>query len=87
MNNLYDYAEAGTFPEISSENVKEIQVEGETSYSLSADENGFWYISDGENQEKADSAKATSTASAFSTLEYALLSIIMPLKKKWRAMV
>lgn len=71
MNNLYDYAEAGTFPEISSENVKEIQVEGETSYSLSADENGFWYISDGENQEKADSAKATSTASAFSTLEYA----------------
>ena len=71
MNSLYDYAEAGTFPEISSENVKEIQVEGETSYSLSQDENGFWYIFDGENQEKADSAKATSTASAFSTLEYA----------------
>lgn len=71
MNSLYDYAEAGTFPEISSENVKAIRVEGETSYSLSADENGFWYISDGENQEKADSAKATSTASAFSTLEYA----------------
>ena len=71
MNSLYDYAEAGTFPEISSENVKEVQVEGETSYSLSQDGNGFWYISDGENQEKADSAKATSTASAFSTLEYA----------------
>lgn len=71
MNSLYDYAEAGTFPEISSENVKAIRVEGETSYSLSADENGFWYISDGEDQEKADSAKATSTASVFSTLEYA----------------
>lgn len=71
MNSLYDYAEAGTFPEISSENVKEIHVEGETSYSLSVDENGFWYISNGEDQEKADSAKATSTASAFSTLEYA----------------
>lgn len=70
MNSLYDYAEAGTFPEISSENVKMIQVEGETSYSLSQDENGFWYISDGENQEKADSAKATSVASSFSTLEY-----------------
>lgn len=71
MNSLYDYAEAGTFPEISSENIKAIQVEGETSYSLSADENGVWYVSDGENREKADSAKATSTASSFSTLEYA----------------
>lgn len=70
MNSLYDYAETGTFPEISSENVKMIQVEGETSYSLSQDENGFWYISDGGNQEKADSAKATSVASSFSTLEY-----------------
>ncbi len=71
MNSLYDYAEAGTFPEISSENIKAIQVEGETSYSLSADENGVWYVSDGENREKADSAKATSTVSSFSTLEYA----------------
>lgn len=71
MNSLYDYAEAGTFPEISSENIKAIQVEGETSYSLSADENGVWYVFDGENREKADSAKATSTASSFSTLEYA----------------
>lgn len=71
MNSLYDYAEAGTFPEISSENIKAIQVEGETSYSLSADKNGVWYVSDGENREKADSAKATSTASSFSTLEYA----------------
>ena len=71
MNSLYDYAEAGIFPEISSENIKAIQVEGETSYSLSADENGVWYVSDGENREKADSAKATSTASSFSTLEYA----------------
>lgn len=71
MNSLYDYAETGTFPEISSENIKAIQVEGETSYNLSVDENGFWYVSDGESQEKADSAKATSTASSFSTLEYA----------------
>ena len=71
MNSLYDYAEPGTFPEISSENIKAIQVEGETSYNLSVDENGFWYVSDGGNQEKADSAKATSMASSFSTLEYA----------------
>lgn len=71
MNSLYDYAESGTFPEISSENIKAIQVEGETSYNLSVDENGFWYVSDGENQEKADSAKAASMASSFSTLEYA----------------
>ena len=71
MNSLYDYAEAGTFPEISSENIKAIQVEGETSYSLSADENGVWYVSDGGNREKADSAKAASMASSFSTLEYA----------------
>ena len=28
MNSLYDYAESGTFPEISSENIKAIQVEG-----------------------------------------------------------
>lgn len=71
MNSLYDYAEPGTFPEISSENIKVIQVEGETSYNLSVDENGFWYVSDGGNQEKADSAKAASMASSFSTLEYA----------------
>ena len=71
MNSLYDYAESGTFPEISSENIKAIQVEGETSYNLSVDENGFWYVSDGGNQEKADSAKAASMASSFSTLEYA----------------
>lgn len=71
MNSLYDYAESGTFPEISSENIKAIQVEGETSYNLSVDENGFWYVSDGGNQEKADSAKAASMASSFSALEYA----------------
>lgn len=71
MNSLYDYAESGTFPEISSENIKAIQVEGETSYNLSVDENGFWYVSDGGNQEKADSAKAASMVSSFSTLEYA----------------
>ena len=71
MNSLYDYAESGTFPEISSENIKAIQVEGETSYNLSVDENGFWYVSDGGNQEKADSAKTASMASSFSTLEYA----------------
>ena len=71
MNSLYDYAESGTFPEISSENIKAIQVEGETSYNLSVDENGFWYVFDGGNQEKADSAKAASMASSFSTLEYA----------------
>ena len=71
MNSLYDYAEAGTFPEISSENIKAIQGEGETSYNLSVAENGFWYVSDGGNQEKADSAKAASMASSFSTLEYA----------------
>lgn len=71
MNSLYAYAESGTFPEISSENIKAIQVEGKTSYNLSVDENGFWYVSDGGNQEKADSAKAASMASSFSTLEYA----------------
>ena len=71
MNSLYDYAESGTFPEISSENIKAIQVEGKTSYNLFVDGNGFWYVSDGGNQEKADSAKATSMASSFSTLEYA----------------
>ena len=71
MNSLYDYAESGTFPEISSENIKAIQVEGKTSYNLFVGGNGFWYVSDGGNQEKADSAKATSMASSFSTLEYA----------------
>ena len=71
MNSLYDYAESGTFPEISSENIKAIQVEGKTSYNLFVDGNGFWYVSNGGNQEKADSAKAASMASSFSTLEYA----------------
>lgn len=71
MNTLYDYAQGGTFPEITSDNVEAIQVEGEKSYSLSKDEDGIWYVSDGEKEEKADSAKATSAASSLSTLEYA----------------
>ena len=86
MNSLYDYAEPGTFPEISSRNIKAIQVEGETSYNLSVDENGFWYVSDGGNQEKADSAKAASMASSFSTLEYASFVNYDASEEEWRAM-
>lgn len=73
MNSLYDYAAADTFPNISAEDITNIEVDEDGYfYEMEEDVNtGFWYVSDGDEEgEKADSAKAESLTSAVSTLEY-----------------
>lgn len=72
MKTLYEYAKAETFPDILSDNIDKIEItENETYYQVEKDsDTGFWYVSDGTEPEKADSAKAGSLASAVSTLEY-----------------
>lgn len=70
---LYDFAESGTFPAVDSSTVNRISVDGkESSYTVKKDENNMWTVagSDGK-EEKADSAKATSLASALSGMAYA----------------
>ena len=70
---LYDFAKSGTFPVVDSSTVNRISVDGkESSYTVKKDENNMWTVagSDGE-EEKADSAKATSLASALSGMAYA----------------
>ena len=68
---LYDFAKSGTFPTVDSSTISKITVNGEkTSYSLEKDENNFWNITAKDDAEKADSAKATSLASAVSGIAY-----------------
>ena len=68
---LYDFAKSGTFPAVDSSTISKITVNGEkTSYSLEKDENNFWNITAKDDAEKADSAKATSLASAVSGIAY-----------------
>ena len=72
MKTLYEYAKAETFPDITSDSIDKIEVtENESYYQVEKDsDTGFWYVSDGGESEKADSAKANSLTSAVSTLEY-----------------
>ena len=69
---LYDYAEADTFPDISSGDIYNVQVSGgKESYTLKKDDTtGFWNLETGETTEKADSAKASNICSYLSSLEY-----------------
>ena len=69
---LYDFAKSGTFPTVDSSIVSKISVDGkESSYVVEKDENNFWNITGDGETEKADSAKATSLASALSSMAYA----------------
>lgn len=69
---LYDFAKSGVFPTVDSSTVSKISVEGkDSSYVVEKDENNFWNITDDGETEKADSAKATSLASALSSMAYA----------------
>lgn len=72
MKTLYEYAKAETFPDVTSDNIDKIEItENESYYQVEKDsDTGFWYVSDGTESEKADSAKANSLTSAISTLEY-----------------
>ena len=69
---LYDFAKSGVFPTVDSSTVSKVSVEGkDSSYVVEKDENNFWNITDDGETEKADSAKATSLASALSSMDYA----------------
>ena len=69
---LYDFAKSGAFPTIDSSTVSKISVDGkDSSYVVEKDENNFWNITGDGETEKADSAKATSLASALSSVAYA----------------
>ena len=68
---LYDFAKSGVFPTVDSSTVSKISVEGkDSSYVVEKDENNFWNITGDGETEKADSAKATSLASALSSMAY-----------------
>ena len=69
---LYDFAKSGVFPTVDSSTVSKISVDGkDSSYVVEKDENNFWNITGDGETEKADSAKATSLASALSSVAYA----------------
>lgn len=72
MKNLYDYAQADTFPTIDSSTISKISVNEEnSSYELvKNDESGTWDIKSEEETDSADSAKASSLTSAFSSMSY-----------------
>ena len=68
---LYDFAKSGAFPTVDSSTVGKISVDGkDSSYVVEKDENNFWNITGDGETEKADSAKATSLASALSSMAY-----------------
>lgn len=68
---LYDFAKSGVFPTVDSSTVSKISVDGkDSSYVVEKDENNFWNITGNGETEKADSAKATSLASALSSMAY-----------------
>lgn len=68
---LYDFAKSGVFPTVDSSTVSKISVDGkDSSYVVEKDESNFWNITGDGETEKADSAKATSLASALSSMAY-----------------
>lgn len=71
MGNLYDFAESGTFPSVTSATITDVTVEKEDGYTLSQDPDDlFWSVSDGTNSEKADTTKAGNVTSAIGSLSY-----------------
>nr|WP_295269526.1 DUF4340 domain-containing protein [uncultured Blautia sp.] len=71
MGTLYDFAESGTFPSVTSSTITEVKVDKEDGYELTQDpDNLFWNISDGKTSEKADTDKAGTVTSAIGSLSY-----------------
>lgn len=71
MGTLYDFAESGTFPSVTSATITDVKVDKENSYELTQDaDNLFWNVSDGKTTEKADSTKAGTVTSAIGSLAY-----------------
>ena len=71
MGGLYDFAESGTFPSVTSATITDIKVDKEEGYGLTQDaDNLFWNVSDGKDTEKADTTKAGNVTSAIGSLAY-----------------
>lgn len=71
MGTLYDFAESGTFPSVTSATITDVKVDKENSYELTQDaDNLFWNVSDGKITEKADTTKAGTVTSAIGSLAY-----------------
>ena len=71
MGTLYDFAESGTFPSVTSATITDVKVDKENSYELTQDaDNLFWNVSDGKTPEKADTTKAGTVTSAIGSLAY-----------------
>lgn len=71
MGTLYDFAESGTFPSVTSSTITEVKVDKEDGYELTQDpDNLFWNVSDGKTSEKADTDKAGTVTSAIGSLVY-----------------
>ena len=71
MGTLYDFAESGTFPSVTSATITDVKVGKENSYELTQDaDNLFWNVSDGKTTEKADTTKAGTVTSAIGSLAY-----------------
>lgn len=69
MGTLYDFAESGTFPSVTSATITDVKVDKENSYELTQDaDNLFWNVSDGKTTEKADTTKAGTVTSAIGSL-------------------
>ena len=71
MGPLYDFAESGTFPSVTSATITDVKVDKENGYELTQDaDNLFWNVSDGKTTEKADTTKAGTVTSAIGSLAY-----------------
>lgn len=71
MGTLYDFAESGTFPSVTSSTITGVKVDKEDGYELTQDpDNLFWNISDGKTSERADTDKAGTVTSAIGSLSY-----------------
>ena len=71
MGTLYDFAESGTFPSVTSATITDVKVDKENSYELTQDaDNLFWNVSDGKTTEKADTTKAGTVTSAIGSLAF-----------------
>lgn len=71
MGTLYDFAESGTFPSVTSATITDVKVDKEDGYELAQDaENLFWNVSDGKTSEKADTTAAGNVTSAIGSLAY-----------------
>ena len=71
MGTSYEFAQAESFPAVTSATIKDVKVEKENGYQLSQDDDSlYWYVSDGKTSEQADTSKAGTVTSAIGSLTY-----------------